>query len=243
MRQAQRKKEKDKIAVALMLAFCVIALTSVFTIKSNIDKINESASGNLPVSEQTPADQPKQPSVQPPEKSADNAKDSEASVQVPVVDSADNSPKSDSSGQPTQSAGFINPVRSDEAYVTNEFSIHHLIYSVTLDQYMTHCGLDIEAPEDTQVVASAPGTVTAVYEDDRYGTSVEITHDNGMVTIYSNLSTADLVETGDTVEAGHIIGGVGSSSLFESLEPAHLHLEMLKDGVYVDPAEYISFNQ
>ena len=92
-------------------------------------------------------------------------------------------------------------------------------------------------------MASAPGTVTAVYEDDRYGTSVEITHDNGMVTIYSNLSTADLVETGDTVEAGHIIGGVGTSGLFESLEPAHLHLEMLKDGVYVDPAEYISFNQ
>ena len=54
MRQAQRKKEKDKIAVALMLAFCVIALTSVFTIKSNIDKINGSG-GDVTVSDQTPA--------------------------------------------------------------------------------------------------------------------------------------------------------------------------------------------
>ena len=53
MRQAQRKKEKDKVAIALMLAFCVIALTSIFTIKSNIDKINGSAQQNpLPVSEQ-----------------------------------------------------------------------------------------------------------------------------------------------------------------------------------------------
>ena len=43
MRQAQRKKEKDKVAIALMLAFCVIALTSIFTIKSNIDKINGSS--------------------------------------------------------------------------------------------------------------------------------------------------------------------------------------------------------
>lgn len=52
MRQAQRKKEKDKVAIALMLAFCVIALTSIFTIKSNIDKINGSAQQNpLPVSE------------------------------------------------------------------------------------------------------------------------------------------------------------------------------------------------
>lgn len=42
MRQAQKKKEKDKVAIVLMLAFCVIALTSIFTVKSNIDKINES---------------------------------------------------------------------------------------------------------------------------------------------------------------------------------------------------------
>ena len=56
MRQAQRKKEKDKIAVALMLAFCVIALTSVFTIKSNIDKINDS-SGDVTVSDQTPVNE------------------------------------------------------------------------------------------------------------------------------------------------------------------------------------------
>ena len=116
-----------------------------------------------------------------------------------------------------------------------------LIYSVTLDQYMTHCGMDIEAPEDTQVMAAAAGTVTAVYDDDRYGTSVEITHPNDIVTIYSNLSTAEMVEVGDTVTSGQIIGGVGSTGLFESLEPAHLHFEMLKGGVYVDPAEYIKF--
>ena len=72
---------------------------------------------------------------------------------------------------------------------------------------------------------------------------MEITHDDGMITIYSNLSTSDMVETGDTVEQGQIISGVGVSGLFESLEPAHLHLEMLKDGVYVDPAEYIKLNQ
>ena len=55
MRQAQRKKEKDRVAIALMLAFCVIALTSIFTIKSNIDKINGSARQNpLPVSDRAP---------------------------------------------------------------------------------------------------------------------------------------------------------------------------------------------
>lgn len=36
MRQAQKKKEKDKVAIVLMLAFCVIALTSIFGIKNTI---------------------------------------------------------------------------------------------------------------------------------------------------------------------------------------------------------------
>ena len=116
-----------------------------------------------------------------------------------------------------------------------------LIYSVTLDQYMTHCGIDIEAPEDTQVLAVADGTVTAVYEDDRYGLSIEITHADDIITIYSNLSTDEMVEAGDTVTAGQIIGGVGSTGLFEALEPAHLHFEMLKGGAYVNPADYITF--
>ena len=235
MRQAQRKKEKDKVAIALMLAFCVIALTSIFTIKSNIDKINGSST-DVPVSEKTQTVAPGK-SEEKPDISGDTNTEpaDEASSKVPTVDSA-----GDSGSKPSASK-FINPVKSDDAYVTNEYSMETLIYSVTLDQYMTHCGMDIEAPEDTQVVSAAPGTVTAVYEDDRYGTSVEITHSGGFITVYSNLSTSDLVEVGDVVVAGKVIGGVGTTGLFESLEPAHLHLEMLKDGVYVNPADYIKF--
>ena len=235
MRQAQRKKEKDKVAIALMLAFCVIALTSIFTIKSNIDKINGSNT-DVPVSEKTQTDAPGKAEKTPAASGDDKTVPAEeTSSMVPTVDSAGNS------GGEASASKFINPVKSDEAYVTNEYSMDTLIYSVTLDQYMTHCGVDIEAPEDTQVTASAPGTVTAIYEDDRYGTSVEITHSDGFITVYSNLSTAELVEVGDVVEAGKVIGGVGTTGLFESLEPAHLHLEMLKDGVYVNPADYIKF--
>ena len=238
MRQAQRKKEKDKIAVALMLAFCVIALTSIFTIKSNIEKINNSG-GDLPVSDNTstqePAENQDTEGTKSNAASSEEAKDEKASVQVPVVDSAETTEPADNGRK------FINPVRWEDSYITNEYSMDSLIYSVTLDQYMTHCGIDIEAPEDTQVVAAADGTVTAIYEDSRFGTSVEITHDDGFVTVYSNLSTIDIVETGDDVTAGTIIGGVGMSGLTESLEPAHLHLEMLKDGVYVNPADYIKF--
>ncbi len=66
--------------------------------------------------------------------------------------------------------------------------MEHLLYSVTLDQYMTHCGVDIEAERGyAAVLAAAAGTVTAVYTDDRYGVSVEITHPNDMVDLFKSV--------------------------------------------------------
>lgn len=240
MRQAQKKKEKDKVAATLILAFCVIALTSVFTIKANIEKINGSNTG-LPVSEKAATSDTDLKNKKSNGDTSQNT--SNVSVNVPVVDSNRNSSDNNSGNNTKQSFSFANPVNSDEAVVSNEYAMEHLVYSVTLDQYMTHCGIDIEAPEDSQVTAVASGTVTAVYTDDRYGKSIEITHSDGsgLVSIYSCLSTTEMVETGDTVSTGQIIGGVGSTALFESLEPSHLHFELLKDGIYVDPGDYIAF--
>ena len=224
MRQAQKKKEKDKVAIVLMLAFCIIALTSIFTVKANIDKVNKTK--DVPVSENSGTEEPSDSGSQ----KSDAA--SQVSGKVPTVDSLDSEPAV---------SNFQFPVKHENAQVTNPYSMDKLIYSVTLDQYMTHCGVDIEAPEDAQVVAVADGTVTAVYEDDRYGTSIEITHPGDIVSVYSNLSTAEMVETGDVVSGGQIIGGVGSTGLFESLEPAHLHFEILKGGAYVNPGDFIKF--
>ena len=138
MRQAQKKKEKDKVAIVLMLAFCIIALTSIFTVKANIDKVNKTK--DVPVSENAGTEEPSDSGSQ----KSDPA--SQVSGKVPTVDSLDS--------EPAVSA-FQFPVKHENAQVTNPYSMDKLIYSVTLDQYMTHCGVDIEAPEDAQVVAVA----------------------------------------------------------------------------------------
>jgi murein DD-endopeptidase MepM/ murein hydrolase activator NlpD len=126
-----------------------------------------------------------------------------------------------------------------DGQITKQFSTEVPIYSPTLDQYVIHTGIDIQAPADTQVLAAGEGTVTKVYNDDKYGITIEISHGNGIVTKYSNLSTTKMVEEGDVVKKGQTISGVGSSALFESLEAPHLHFEVLKDGVAIDPGDYI----
>ncbi len=232
MRQTQKKKEKDKTAIVLALCFSVMALTSIFVVKANIDKINENAT-NVLVSEEAKTEQDESTAPDTEEdKEKETLSSTEASSHIPTVDSLT---------KDENTTKYVSPVQDPNATVTSPFSMDKLIYSVTLDQYMTHCGIDIEAPEDCQVLAIEEGTVTSIYNDDRYGTSIEITHPDKIVSIYSNLSTAEMVEVGDVVKKGQIIGGVGSTGLFESLEPSHLHFEIIKDGAYVNPEEYVSF--
>ena len=122
-----------------------------------------------------------------------------------------------------------------------KYSMDMPIYWKTLDQYMTHGGIDIAAPAGSTVKACASGTVTRTGEDDRFGIIVEVNHGNGITAVYGNLSADDLVETGDVVQQGDTIGKVGQSSMFEFDSEPHLHFEMKKDGSAVDPGSYIDF--
>ncbi len=165
--------------------------------------------------------------------------DVNVSQTVPSVDSRDTT----GGGAITKKAeggksnyGFEMPVKGE---IQKEFSAETPLYSKTLEQYEVHFGVDIAAPADTQVKAIEGGTVTAVYEDDKLGITIEINHGDGYVSRYSNLSTMEMVEENDVVERGQVISGVGNSALFETLDPEHLHFELWKDGQAVNPAEYL----
>ena len=127
------------------------------------------------------------------------------------------------------------------AAVSKEYSMDMVIYNTTLDQYMTHPGIDIEGPMNSGIKAIADGTITDIYQDDAYGTTIEITHANGLISKYANLESNKLVEKGDTVTKGQHIANIGQSGLYESMEKCHLHFELYQDGQLVNPAEYIDF--
>lgn len=222
------KKRKDKVAIALVLCFCVVALTSVFAVRSGLDKI-KSNPGSMEISNnaETPAE-----------------KDSQVSKQTPVVDSENSTESQKSTDQQEKAAShFVPYIMPVEGNIILEYSMDMPIYSKTLDQYMTHPGIDIKADMSTEVKAVADGTVTKVAQNDRYGMSVEIDHGNGIISVYSNLAETDLAESGDVVKQGDKIGITGETALFESLEAPHLHFEMTKDSAYIDPTEYLKKQQ
>ncbi len=125
--------------------------------------------------------------------------------------------------------------------IIKEYARDSLVYSNTLQEWVTHNGIDIKADKTSVVKAVANGKVTAIKNDPRYGLTVIITHDGGYQSVYSNLLTSEFVVKGEKVEKGQSIGTVGNSASFEIADEYHLHFELLKDNEYVDPVVYINF--
>lgn len=102
-----------------------------------------------------------------------------------------------------------------------------------------HTGVDLAAPYNSPVYATAPGTVTfAGYRDD-YGKIVEIDHGNGIATRYAHLH-AFAVSVGEHVAAHQQIGYLGSTG--RATGP-HVHYEVVVNGEPQDPEKFIGLNR
>ena len=120
-----------------------------------------------------------------------------------------------------------------------EYAMDCLSYNPTTRDWRVHNGIDIAAEAGTPVCAAAEGTVYTVYEDDTMGTTVVIRHEDGYVTVYSSLESADIA-TGDTVTLGQTIGMVGNTALLESEVGDHLHFAVLRNDEPMDPEEFLN---
>ena len=109
---------------------------------------------------------------------------------------------------------------------------HNPIYKLQL----SHEGLDLIAPQGAPVYAAADGIVTKVTSSRKgLGNVVEIDHRNGYFTRYCLLGDVNAVK-GRSVRRGQKIGTVGISS---QVSAPHLHYEVLRDTVVLDPVNYV----
>ena len=100
-----------------------------------------------------------------------------------------------------------------------------------------HNGVDLSAGFDTPIVATRSGKVVVAQYSSSAGYYVTIDHGDGYQSKYLHM-THYIVNVGDTVTAGQVIGYVGSTGT--STGP-HLHFTITYGGEYVNPADYIKF--
>lgn len=110
-------------------------------------------------------------------------------------------------------------------------------------KYFQHSGIDIGLAQGTELTAAASGVVSIVKKPKDPSLSyVMIQHKNNYATLYEHLSQVD-VKKGDTVERGEVIGlsgGLpGTNGAGAYTTGPHLHFEVRKQGIPVNPLKYL----
>lgn len=117
-----------------------------------------------------------------------------------------------------------------DGWITRGFSLEGHVFGGE------HTGIDFAAREGTEVKVTADGRVSFVGWDDIYGNLAVVDHGNGFATYYGHNSRI-LVNSGDFVNRGEVIALSGNSG--RSSAP-HLHYEIRKDQVPIDPKDFLS---
>lgn len=141
--------------------------------------------------------------------------------------------------EPKEPLTFVAPLVGK---VSTGHSLTVPVFSTTLGAWKMHTGIDIMTEDGAEVYASAPGKVTKIMQDAMLGTTVEVTHEGGIVTVYANLdkTLADGIAEGKSIAAGEKIGTVGDTAVSELAEEPHLHFAVRVNDASVNPLDYIS---
>lgn len=130
---------------------------------------------------------------------------------------------------------YPNPLGFDwHSHISSQFG--YRIHPITGDLKF-HSGVDIAAPEGTDIYSCMEGTVVRAGWSDSYGNFVEIQNDRGDKTKYAHCSRLH-VSTGQKVKRRDKIAEVGSTG---NSTGNHLHLEFISpDGTYLNPLFIVS---
>ncbi|MDE5756359.1 MAG: M23 family metallopeptidase [Clostridia bacterium] len=164
----------------------------------------------------------------------------------PVVNPDDNKPNqpekpNDDDNKPSitppAKEDFVMANPLDEYTVGQVYSEEH-VFNNTHKYWHPHEGLDLNAEVGSDVKCVFAGTVKEVTKDSYSGATVTIEHQDGFTTVYKLMDGVTL-KAGDKVSKGDVIGKVSDTALEEIADGAHIHLELYKDNVAINPMDYL----
>lgn len=101
-----------------------------------------------------------------------------------------------------------------------------------------HYGIDIAAPRDEAIKSIDEGTVVLAAYTAETGYIIQVQHDNDLISVYKHNSSL-LKKEGDKVRAGEAVAIIGETGEYSS--GPHLHFEMWRNGVAINPEIFFSF--
>lgn len=153
-------------------------------------------------------------------------------------DNTDGDSDDDDVEDTTGDTTFLMPV--EEVNAVNSYGFYH---NTTLDKYYLHTGIDFAGDVGDEVYAALDGTVESITSDPvLMGTTITLSHENGLKTTYTFVDAAEGLAVGDTVEKGDVIATVAEAMGQEYKDGAHLHFEVFLNDEAVDPETYLDID-
>lgn len=118
------------------------------------------------------------------------------------------------------------------------YSMDKTVYFQTLDQYKYNPALIISGAEGDQVISGAAGLVKSIDVTAQTGTTVNLDLGSGYELLIGQLKEVP-VNAGDYVDANTVIGYVSQPTKYYSVEGCNVYYEMRKDGLPIDPLEFV----
>ncbi len=165
------------------------------------------------------------------------------SVTEPVESTENEKPDSSepTPDKPTSGVSEGMGLPMDAMTVTNDFGFYH---NTTLNNYYEHKGVDFVAAAGTEVKAVKSGTIESIYKEDiLLGTEIVVDHGDGLKTVYRFVTEKEGLKVGDSIEKGEVIATVAEATGNEYKDGAHLHFEVLENGVQVDPTKHLTLEE
>lgn len=132
--------------------------------------------------------------------------------------------------QPVPTGSFDCPVMKPYS-VTSSFGEQRAEF----DGDAFHYGVDFCADKGDPIYAADGGTVVYSGYSKSYGLMLKLDHGNGFTTVYAHCSKL-LFDVGDKVYKGQQIALAGDTGVTTG---AHLHFEIRKNGVYINPLKFL----
>lgn len=123
--------------------------------------------------------------------------------------------------------------------IIKEYVAAGVVYNQTLGVYTGHKAIDFAAEEGALVSACYDGVIESITSGKLEGTTLTIDHGNGLKTVYNSIEVDENISVGNRISKGDTIGTVSTNNRKEFKDGAHLHFEVLENGVKINPEKYL----
>ncbi|MEE0467728.1 MAG: M23 family metallopeptidase [Blautia sp.] len=122
--------------------------------------------------------------------------------------------------------------------VVLDYNMDNTIYFPTLNVYKLNPAIAISSEVGSPVAAVANGKIVSVVNNEETGQTVTVDMGNGYQAVYGQLKDVPF-QAEEYVSAGSVLGYISEPTKYYTKEGANLYFALSKDGVPLDPMQYL----